>query len=105
MTYYKNELPYQGPKMGAEWYADHGYTTEAPVAAPAVKRYDQLKIIRALGDGWAAKRAELEVAGLLDKFLVAPYLSSADADFSVVLKTLTDDELALLDDECQREEG
>ncbi len=104
MAYYKNGLPYTGPKMSKQWYEDNGYITKAPEAAPEIRRYDQLKIIRALGEGWTAKRAELEAAGLLDKFLVASHLSTADEDFAAVLKTLTDDERALLDGKCRREE-
>lgn len=103
MTYYKNGIEYQGPQMGAQWYEDNGWITEAPVLEPvvAVKKYDQLKIVRAMGDDWAAKRDELEASGLLDQFYTAPYLSTADDVFAPIFASLTDTERALLDAQCQ----
>lgn len=103
MTYYKDGVPYAGPKMSTAWYEANGYTTEAPevVATVTPKKYSKLAIIRALGDGWAAKRAELETAGLLDKFFAANYLAEDDEEFATVLATLTDDPKRLLGEQCQ----
>ena len=65
---------------------------EPPAPEPEPKRYSKLKIIRALGEGWAAKKAELEAAGLLDQFMAAQYLAEDDPAFAAVLATLTEAE-------------
>lgn len=67
---------------------------------PAPKRYSKLKIIRALGDGWEAKKLQLEQAGLYDQFVAAAWLAEDDPAFAAVLATLTPEERELLDAEC-----
>jgi len=70
---------------GWEW-------VEPPAPEPEPKRYSKLKVIRALGENWAAKKAELEAAGLLDQFMAAQYLAEDDPAFAAVLATLTEAE-------------
>lgn len=70
------------------------YTPPAPEPAP--ERYSKLKIIRALGDKWAAKKAELEAAGVLDEFMAAQYLAEDDPAFAAVLAALSDAEKEIL---------
>ena len=66
---------------------------------PAPKRYSKLKVIRALGSGWEAKKLQLEQAGLYDQFVAAAWLAEDDPAFAAVLATLTDAEKAALE-EC-----
>ena len=49
--WYKDAMPYAGPKMSAAWYAANGYTTTAPTPTPTtvVKRFSKYKIIRRWG--------------------------------------------------------
>jgi hypothetical protein len=71
-----------------EQFREAGWTwTEPPP-----KRYIKLKVIRALGEGWADKREELEAAGLLDQFMAAAFLDESDPAFAAVLATLTEAE-------------
>lgn len=67
---------------------------------PAPKRYSKLKVIRALGSGWEAKKAQLEAAGLYDQFVAAAFLAEDDPAFAPVYASLTDDEREMLDTEC-----
>ncbi len=67
---------------------------------PAPKRYSKLKIIRALGDGWAAKKAQLEAAGLYDLFMAAAFMAEDDPAFAAFCETLTEEERAKLE-ECE----
>lgn len=71
-----------------------------PPVPPAPKRYSKLKIIRALGDGWATKKAQLESAGLLDLFMAAQFMAEDDPAFAAFCETLTDEERAKLE-ECR----
>ena len=88
--------------------AEAGYFP-APRTAPAtsggqlkrVYKFDRYKVIRALGDGWPAKKAELEAAGLLDLFMAAPYLSTADEFFKAIYDDLPPEEKRLLHKECR----
>ena len=104
-----NGVPIQGTEwagmpMLAATMESAGYSAwegDFPWETPPAKRYDQLKIIRALGDGWTAKRDELETAGLLDQFYTAPYLSTADDVFAPIFSALTDDQKSMLDAQCQ----
>ena len=68
-----------------------------PPAPPAPKRYSKLKIIRALGDGWAAEKAELEAAGLLDRFNAAQFMAEDDPAFAAFCETLTAEEREALE--------
>ena len=77
------------------------YTPAPPVPAP--KRYSKLKVIRAFGEGWEAKKLELEHAGLYDQFVAAQFLAEDDPAFAAVYASLTDDEKAALAD-CGYEE-
>ena len=80
-----------------EQFTSAGYEEYTPPAPePEPKRYSKLKIIRALGEGWAAKKAELEAAGLWDEFDQAAYLDESDPVFGAVLATLSDAEKELL---------
>lgn len=77
----------------AEMFRAAGWTwTEPPAPVPLPKRYSKLKVIRALGEGWAAKKAELEAAGVLDEFMAAAFLDESDPAFAAVLATLTEAE-------------
>lgn len=77
-----------------------GYTEYIPpTPEPAPKRYSKLKIIRALGDGWAAKKAQLEAAGLYDLFMAAQFMAEDDPAFAAFCATLSDEERAKLE-EC-----
>lgn len=99
-----NGALYGGFPMSAAWYAANGYTDVPPVVPEAIvtpKKYSKLAIIRALGDGWAAKRAELEASGLLDQFFAADYLLETDEVFAGVLATLTEEQKTMLDAQCQ----
>jgi len=68
-----------------------------PTPIPPPKRYSKLKIIRALGEGWAEKKTALEEAGLLDLFMAAQYLAEDDPAFAAVYASLTDEEKAELE--------
>lgn len=70
-----------------------------PPHVPAPKRYSKLKVIRALGDGWEAKKLQLEQAGLYDQFVAAAWLEEDDSAFAAVYATLTDTEKEALE-EC-----
>ena len=70
-----------------------------PPPEPAPKRYSKLKVIRALGDGWEAKKLQLEQAGLYDQFVAAAWLEEDDPAFAAVYATLTDTEKEALE-EC-----
>lgn len=81
-----------------------GYTEYTPAPpVPAPKRYSKLKVIRALGSGWEAKKLELEQAGLYDQFVAAAWLEEDDPAFAAVYATLTDAEKAALA-ECEYDE-
>ncbi|MBR6240695.1 MAG: hypothetical protein IKQ82_04485 [Lentisphaeria bacterium] len=91
-----------------EMLAQAGYYPKPPESAPAssggqlrVYKFDRYKVILALGDGWAAKRAELEAAGLLDLFMAAPYLSTADEFFKAIYDDLPPEEKRVLHTECR----
>ena len=75
-----------------------------PPVPPVPKRYSKLKVIRALGDGWAAKKAQLEAAGLYDQFVAAAFLAEDDPAFAPVYASLTDEEREILDTECLYDE-
>ncbi len=75
----------------------------APVEAP--KRYSTLKIIRALGDEWAAYKTMLESAGVLDQFFAANYLSADDPVFTAFVANVPEELKARLDAECIWEEN
>lgn len=76
-----------------------GYAEYVPPAPePEPKRYSKLKIIRALGDKWTEKKAELEAAGLYDQFMAAQFLAEDDPAFAAVYASLTDEEKAALED-------
>lgn len=95
---------YGGFPVSAQKMRDLGYTDVPPVIPEAIvtpKKYSKLAIIRALGDGWAAKRAELEASGLLDQFFAADYLLETDEVFAGVLATLTEEQKTMLDAQCQ----
>ena len=91
-----------------EQYRENGWTWQEPQppepAPPAPKRYSKLKIIRALGDGWAAKKAQLEAAGVLDEFMAAQFMAEDDPAFGAVYSHLTDEEKRILDEECLYDE-
>lgn len=76
------------------------YTKERKLTQQTFK-FDRYKIVTFLGDGWAAKKAELEEAGLYDKFMSAPYLSTGDPLFRKVWVKLTAEEKKLLIKNCQ----
>ena len=83
-----------------EQFREAGWTwTEPPP-----KRYSKLKVIRALGEGWADKREELEAAGVLDEFMAAQFLAEDDPVFGGIYAGLTDEERRILDEECQYDE-
>ena len=67
------------------------------------KRYSKLKVIRALGERWPAKKLQLEQAGLWDQFVAAAWLDESDPAFAAVLATLTDAEKEMLK-ECLYDE-
>ena len=76
-----------------------GYTEYVPPAPePEPKRYSKLKIIRVLGEGWEAKKLELEQAGLYDQFMAAQFLAEDDPAFAAVYASLSDEEKAALED-------
>ena len=91
-----------------EQFRKAGLTWEDPPPVipppPAPKRYSKLKVIRALGEGWAAKKAMIEQAGLWDQFVAAAFLAEDDPAFAAVLATLTPEERELLDAECLYDE-
>ena len=64
------------------------------------KKYSKLKVIRALGSGWEAKKLQLEQAGLYDQFVAAAWLAEDDPAFAPVYASLTDAEREILDTEC-----
>lgn len=74
------------------------YTPAPPVPAP--KRYSKLKVIRALGSAWEAKKLELEQAGLYDQFVAAAWLEEDDPAFAPIYASLSDEEKQILDTEC-----
>lgn len=74
------------------------YTPPTPIPPP--KRYSKLKVIRALGEGWEAKKLELEQAGLYDQFIAAAWLEEDDPAFAPIYASLTDEEKQILDTEC-----
>ena len=90
--WYSNPTPEQFRAAGWEEYTP-------PPVPPAPKRYSKLKIIRALGDGWAAKKAQLEAAGLYDLFMAAQFMAEDDPGFAAFCETLTAEEREALD-EC-----
>ena len=88
--------------------AKAGYFPKPPESAPVssggqikVYKFDRYKVILALGDGWAQKRAELEAAGMLDLFMAAPYLSTDDPLFKEIYDDLSVEEKRLLHKECR----
>lgn len=69
-----------------------------------VKKYDPLKIIRALGDEWSTYRAQAEAAGVLDQFFATTQgVKSNDPVFVAFLENVPDELKARLD-ECLWEE-
>ena len=80
-----------------------GYMPYVPPDPPkrTVFKFDRYKVILALGDGWAAKKAELEAAGLYDAFMASPYLSTADALFGPIYTGLSPEEKRILHRECR----
>jgi hypothetical protein len=83
--WHSTPTPEMFTNAGWEW-------VEPPAPEPEPKRYSKLKVIRALGENWAAKKAELEAAGLLDQFMAAQNLAEDDPAFAAVLATLTEAE-------------
>ena len=90
--------------------AEAGYFPKPPEPAQVssggqikVFKFDRYKVILALGDGWAVKRAELEAAGMLDLFMAAPYLSTDNPIFRPIYDDLSVDEKRLLHRECRWE--
>lgn len=78
-----------------------GYTEYVPPPpVPAPKRYSKLKVIRALGSAWEAKKLELEQAGLYDQFVAAAWLEEGDPAFAPIYASLSDEEKRILDEEC-----
>ena len=80
-----------------------GYVWEEPIIPEPVevpKRYSTLKIIRALGDDWAAYKTQLETAGVLDQFFAANYLAADDPVFMAFVANVPEDLIARLDAEC-----
>lgn len=77
-----------------EQFEAAGYHWEEPP-----KRYSKLKVIRALGSAWEAKKLQLEQAGLYDQFVAAAWLDESDPAFAAVLATLTPEEREALE-EC-----
>lgn len=79
-----------------KWLTEHGFSQwtpeelepyqPKPIAEP--KKYSTLKIIRTLGDEWEGYRTRLEVAGYLDQFFAANYLSEDDPVFVAFLQTV-----------------
>ena len=70
---------------------------EPPAPEPPPARYSKLKIIRALGDAWAAYRAQIEAAGFLDQFMAAEYLAEDDPAFAAFLADVPDEIKSKLD--------
>lgn len=81
-----------------EQFAAAGYMWVEPP-----KRYSKLKIIRALGSAWEAKKAMIEQAGLWDQFVAAAWLAGDDPAFAAVYASLTDEEKTALE-ECLYDE-
>lgn len=77
-------------ELPAEQMRRLGYEEYVPPAPP--KRYSKLKIIRALGSGWEAKKLQLEQSGLYDLFMAATWLAEDDPAFAAVYATLTAEE-------------
>ena len=75
-----------------------GWTEYTPTPPP--KRYSKLKVIRALGSAWEAKKLELEQAGLYDKFVAAAWLEENDPSFAPIYASLSEEEKRMLDEEC-----
>ena len=111
----KNGKPYDGKLILSDgtrvWGAsddmlrENGYVwVESPTSEPGPKRYSKLKVIRALGDAWAEKKAELEAAGVYDLFMAAQFLSTDDPAFGPVYEHLTAEEKRILDEECLYED-
>jgi len=71
---------------------------------PVPKKYSKLKVIRALGEAWEAKKLQLEQAGLYDEFVNAAFLAEDDPAFAPVYASLTDEEREILDTECLYDE-
>lgn len=85
-----------------------GYVWEEPIIPEPVempKRYSTLKIIRALGDDWAAYKTQLETAGVVDQFFAANYLASDDPVFMAFIANVPDELKERLDAECIWEEN
>jgi hypothetical protein len=85
-----------------------GYVWEEPIIPEPVempKRYSTLKIIRALGDDWAAYKTQLETAGVLDQFFAANYLASDDPVFMAFIANVPEELKERLDAECIWEEN
>ena len=85
-----------------------GYVWEEPVIPESIelpKRYSTLKIIRALGDDWAAYKTQLETAGVLDQFFAANFLSADDPVFVAFIANVPEELQARLDNECIWEEN
>lgn len=100
-------LPDGTRKWGAsdeELLANGWEWVEPAPPEPGPKRYSKLKIIRALGEAWPQKKAELEAAGVLDQFMAAQFMAEDDPGFAPVYASLTDEEKRILDEECRYEE-
>ena len=84
-----------------EQLREAGYVwVDPPIPEPAPKKYSKRKVILALGEGWADKKAELEAAGVYDLFVNSEYLCVDDPTFAAVYDHLTDEEKRILDEEC-----
>lgn len=84
-----------------EMFIAAGWTwLEPPAPEPEPKRYSKLKIIDALGEAWPEKQAELEAAGIYEKFTQATFLSTDYPAFAAIYNNLTDEERRILDEEC-----
>ena len=92
-----------------EWLVAHGFheLTQEELAAvkhtPEVRKYSKLKIIEALGENWAAWKAKIEAAGLLDYWTNCQYLASDYPAFQQFYRQLSPEERKLLNTRCRWE--
>ena len=96
-VWYSNPTPEQFIAAGWERYTP-------PPVPPAPKKYSKLKVIRALGSGWEAKKLMIEQAGLWDQFVAAAWLAEDDPAFAPIYASLSDEEREILDTECLYDE-
>lgn len=96
-----NGMRYFNPKDEILKAAGYEWVKPAPVAPVELpKRYSTLKIIRSLGDEWAAYKTMLESAGVLDQFFAANYLAADDPVFMAFVANVPEELKARLDAEC-----